>query len=211
MKKTGVGVSNIEFFPISPDDEAESYRNSLALGAQLGANRAVVHIHHPDDDAAVERLRQVADLAAEYGLSLGLEFMGITPFCNSLQRALWFVEAADRDNVGIAVDALHLVRTGGTPEDLKAIAPDRFSYAQICDGHGLHKSDSYLSEALGRVMPGDGDFPLQAIIEALPAATPLDVEVPLQRQADNGFGALDRAREAVERARAIVDRSRTWR
>lgn len=211
MQETGVGIGNIEFFPIAPDVVAEAYREGFALGSELGACRAVVHIHDPDDASAVRRLQEVADLAAEYGLVLGLEFMGLTPPCNSVQRAAWFVEAAGRPNVGIAVDALHLVRTGGTPADLLAIPARFFAYAQICDGHGLHQSADYLPEALDREMPADGDFPLREIIEALPSATALDVEVPSARLARQGIPATERAREAVSRARAIVAQARVTR
>lgn len=211
MKVTGTGVANIEFFPIAEDVPAETYREAFALGQALGACRAVVHIHDADDARAVARLRDVADLAAEYGLSLGLEFMGLTPPCNSVQRAVWFVEAAGRPNIGIAVDALHLARTGGTPSDLLSIPAHYFAYAQICDGHGLHRSDDYLPEALDRVMPGEGDFPLQAMIEALPIATALDIEVPSVKLAGQGVTAIDRARDAAAFARAIVKRARITR
>jgi len=208
MAETGVGVSNIEFFPIAADIPAETYREAFALGRELGAVRAVAHIHHPDDAGAVARMQEVADLAAEHGLGVGLEFMGLTPACNSVQRALWFVEAAQRPNLGLAVDALHLVRTGGTAADLRAIPAHHFAYAQICDGKGLYLSDDYLDEALDREMPGDGDFPLLDILAALPQATALDVEVPSPTRAGRGICALDRASEAVAKAHALLSHVR---
>jgi sugar phosphate isomerase/epimerase len=211
MAQTGVGVGNIEFFPIAADVPAETYREAFALGQEIGALRAVVHIHDPDDSSAVAQLGEVADLAAEFDMSLGLEFMGLTPACNSVQRAAWFAEAAGRTNVGIAVDALHLARTGGKPADLLDIPVKYFSYGQICDGHGLHLSADYLTEALDREMPGDGDFPLLEMIEAMPYITALDVEVPSPTRADRGIPAIDRVREAVARSRAIIERARVTR
>lgn len=211
LLETGVGVGNIEFFPVTPNLSVESYRDAFAIGAELNAQRAVVHIHDPEDSRAVLRLQQIADLAAEYGLGIGLEFMGLTPPCNSVQRAVWFLEAAGRPNIGIAVDALHLVRTGGTPADLLDVPAEYFAYAQMCDGHGLHQSDDYLSEALDRVMPGDGEFPLQAMIEAMPFATALDVEVPSVKLAGQGVAAIDRVRDAVARSRAIMARAKVTR
>lgn len=211
MAETGVGVGNIEFFPITSAVAAETYREGFALGAELGACRAVVHIHDTDDVAAVASLQAVADLAAGYGLVLGLEFMGLTPPCNSVQRAAWFVDAAARPNVGIAVDALHLVRTGGTPEDLRAIPPHFFAYAQICDGRGLHLSADYLDEALDRELPGVGDFPLLEILEALPFSTALDVEVPSRRLAAESIATIDHVRTAVMRARALITQANVAR
>ena len=207
LRECGVSVANIEFFPIAADVPVEHYRAAFALGAQLGAERAVTHVHDAVDTRAIDTLGRLADLAAEYRLGLGLEFMGLTPACNSIARAAWFVDQVARANVGIAVDALHLVRTGGTPADVAALPARSFSYAQICDGRGLHRSADYLPEALDRMMPGDGDFPLAAIIEALPQATALDVEVPSVKLADAGVPALERAREAVRRTRALIESS----
>ena len=204
LDRTGVVVSNIEFFPILGSVPAETYREAFALGQELGAARAVVHIHEPDDAVALARLQEVADLAAEHGLALGLEFMGLTPHCNSLERAVRFVTEARRSNIGIAVDALHLVRTGGQPSVLLALPAELFAYAQVCDGRGLHLSANYMPEAMDREMPGDGDFPLLALLNALPGALPLDVEVPSPRRAAQGIAAADRVREAVARTRALL-------
>ncbi len=207
LRECDVTVGNIEFFPVAADVPIEHYRAAFALGAELGAERAVTHIHDAVDTRAIDTLGRLADLAAEYRLGLGLEFMGLTPACNSIARAAWFVDQVARANVGIAVDALHLVRTGGTPTEVAALPARHFAYAQICDGRGLHRSADYLPEALDRMMPGDGDFPLAALIEALPHATALDVEVPSVRLAEAGVPALERAREAVRRTRALIESS----
>jgi sugar phosphate isomerase/epimerase len=204
LRDQGVTVGNIEFFPVAADVPVEQYRAAFALGAELGAARAVTHIHDAVDTRAVDTLGRLADLAAEYRLGLGLEFMGLTPACNSIARAAWFVDQVAHRNVGIAVDALHLVRTGGTPAEVAALPARYFAYAQICDGRGLHRSADYLSEALDRTMPGEGDFPLRAILGALPQTAALDVEVPSVRLAEAGVPAIERAREAVRRARALL-------
>lgn len=210
LAKHGVGIGNIEFFPITPDLSVEIYREGLALGAELGAQRAVTHIHDTDDQRAIANLQALADMAAEYGLVLGIEFMGLTPACNSVERAAWFREQAGRPNIGIAVDALHLARTGGTPADVRAIPAEYICYAQICDGHGLFRSSDYLPEALDRALPGDGDFPLLELIEALPLAAALDVEVPCAQRAE-GISGLDHAREAVARTRALIQKANVTR
>jgi sugar phosphate isomerase/epimerase len=211
LQRYTIVVGNIEFFPVTVDVPVTDYRKGFALGAELGAKRAVTHIHDPSDERAVATLRDLADLAAEFDLTLGLEFMGLTPACNSIQRAAWFVERAARPNIGIGCDALHLMRTGGTAEDIRRIPAQLFTYAQICDGRGLHVTGDYIREALDREMPGAGDFPLQAIIEALPAATALDVEVPSIKLAAAGVPALQRCREAVDRSRALMARSHITR
>src|ERR1700722_6292213 len=129
----GIGVSNIEFFPIAADTDVQSYRPSLELGRELGAQRAVVHIFDLDDARATDRLGQLCELGAELDLVIGVEFMGMTPACNSIGRAIYFVEAAAQSNLGIGVDALHLVRTGGTVSEIAALSANVVVYAQICD------------------------------------------------------------------------------
>lgn len=178
LRAHGIGVVNCEYFPVSATVPVSAYREALALGAGLGARRAVAHIHDPDQSRAVDRLGQLADLAAEYGLALGLEFMGLSPACNSIAKAAWYAQQVRRPNLGIAIDALHLIRTGGSAADIRALPGDLIAYAQLCDGGNLARSTDYRAEALDRLMPGEGAFPLAEILHALPLTADLDVEVP---------------------------------
>ncbi|HJP67279.1 MAG TPA: sugar phosphate isomerase/epimerase, partial [Sphingomicrobium sp.] len=204
LSANGVGVGNIEFFPVTEALDLDDYVPAFEVGAQIGARRAVTHIHDTDSARAVDTLGQLCDLAAKFDLKLGLEFMGLTPACNSIQRAQWYVTEVGRKNIGIAMDALHLIRTGGTPDDIAAIATEQFCYAQICDGLGLHVTADYRPEGQDRKAPGDGDWPLTQIFAALPEITPIDVEVPSTTQVKMGIPAIVRARHAVDRARELM-------
>lgn len=208
LRETGVRVGNVEFFPITPGIDLETYSAGLALGAEIGGERIVTHVHDTDETRAVDTLGRLCDMAAGLGLKVGLEFMGLSPGCDGIAKAAWYVGQVGRPNLGIAVDALHLARTGGTPADVAALPARVFAYSQICDAHGLHRATDYLPEALDREMPGDGDLPLAALIDALPAATFLDVEVP---RANLTIPALERAREAVARTRALLAAARPLR
>jgi sugar phosphate isomerase/epimerase len=203
MVSHNVAVTNVEFFPITKDVVVGDFAAGLALGAELGATRAVCHIHDTDAARAVDRMGQLADLAASKGLGLGLEFMPMTPGCPDIHRAAWFIDQIARANLGVAVDMLHLVRSGGTAADVAAMDARYFAYAQICDGKGLHADDNYLPEALSREQPGVGDFPMVEILEALPFACALDVEVPNSRNVI----ASEWAAEAVTRSRALIARA----
>ena len=204
LADAGVAVNGVEFFPITTEVNVREYIPYLALGRELGAVRAMTHIHDVDSARAVDKLGALCDLASAEGLTIGIEFTPLTRGCVSVQRAAWFVEQVSRSNVGIGVDALHLVRSGGTPADLAGLDARYFSSLQICDGHGLHSSSDYMAEARNRELPGAGDFPLSAILSVLPATTALEVEVPSQRRLEAGVSALDHVRDAVTRVRALV-------
>lgn len=199
-----IGVTNIEFFPVTEDLDMADYAESFAIGAELGALRAVTHIHDPDFTRAVETLGKLCDFAATFNLKLGLEFMGLTPACNSIGLARRFVEGVGRGNIGIALDALHLVRTGGTAEDILAIPADLFCYAQICDGRGNEARADYRPEGQDRLPPGQGEWPLRSIFSALPTEVPIDIEVPSTTQAAQGIPARSRAKAAVARTRELL-------
>jgi sugar phosphate isomerase/epimerase len=201
-----VAVMGVEFFPITADADLADYVDGLSLGRALGATRAVTHIHDTDSARAVDKLGALCDLAAKEELAIGIEFTSLTRGCGSIQRAAWFVDQVQRSNLGIGVDCLHLVRSGGTIEDLEELESRYFSYAQICDGFGLEASSDYMIESHDRQLPGDGNFPLAAIMGALPAATALEVEVPSAKRLKAGVSALEHARLAMVQARALVDR-----
>ncbi|MGE0665335.1 MAG: sugar phosphate isomerase/epimerase family protein [Sphingomonadales bacterium] len=212
MGATGVGVSNIEYFPLTADVDLSAFLYALDIGAEMGAHRLVTHIHDTDDNRAADNLAKLSALAAERELQVGLEFMGLTPANASIARAVRFIDLAGKPaNAGIAIDCLHLVRTGGTPADVAAVPSEYFSYAQLCDGPDLSVQADYLAEAMNRMVPGEGVFPIAAILDAMPEATAVDVEVPSLTGQQQGIPALERARRAVEAGRRLMEAARPRR
>jgi sugar phosphate isomerase/epimerase len=204
LKDNNVSVTNLEFFPLGPQVDVNAFAGALELGKELGGKRAVTHVHDADEQRVVDRLGRLCELAARFELDVGLEFLGLSAACASLERAVDLVEKARQPNLGIGVDPLHLVRTGGTPAEILAIDACRFSYAQLCDGLHLARSTDYLDECFNRTLPGDGCFPLRELMCALPASVPLDVEVPSETLKAQGMPALQRATAAVEASRRLL-------
>lgn len=201
----GISVSNVDYFPLGRDVVVDDHRGALDLAAELGARRAVTIVHDTVEARAVANLGRLSELAAGFGLALGLEFMGLSPGCASLQRALELIRCVGRPNVGVAVDPLHLVRTGGTVAELTGVHPSLIAHAQLCDGAHAGVTRSYLAEAMDRLAPGAGVFPLREMVRALPDTTPIDVEVPSRALQRQGVPALERARRAVAAARRLLD------
>lgn len=199
-----IAIMNVEYFSIEQGMILEEYRAPLALAADLGAKRAVAHVHEVDQERAVAGLRGLCEMAAEYGLFVGLEFMGLSPGCNSLGKARELVEAANRSNLQIAIDALHLVRTGGSIDEVARLDPELIAYVQLCDGKDLRRSEDYLPEAFNRLSPGEGIYPLRDLLRILPTNIPIDIEVPSEDLRREGRSPIERARRAVSASRQLL-------
>ncbi len=201
----GVSLTNLDFFMVAPGIPADRYRPAFELGARLGGQRVVVLIGDEDRPRALEGFSAMCALAADCGLSVGLEFMPLTPGCPTLAEAADFIRDSRAPNAGIGVDSLHLARSGGFPRDLAASDASLISHAQLADGPAATPPEGLLFEATKqRVIPGDGDFPLASFLAALPAGVPLDVEVPLLSQKAAGIPALERTKRIMAGAKRVI-------
>jgi len=100
---------------------------------------------------------------------------------------------------------LHAARSGATPSDVVAVAL-LIGYAQICDGPPTIPRESRWREAIEeRALPGEGAFPIAAMLAALRADVVIDVEVPQVHAMRAGVPAIQRARRAIEAARRFAN------
>ncbi|MET7241853.1 TIM barrel protein [Methylobacterium sp. EM32] len=177
----GMRVHDIEFITIGEDFVPASLSGILEAAAGLGARRLSVCGDDPDRSRLVARFAELCDLAAGFGMGVDLECMAWRRVA-SLPDAVGVVEAAARPNGGVLVDALHLSRTGGSPEDVRAVPPGLIRHAQLCDAPAARprSTDAVIQEArAGRLPPGEGALPLGALIAALPHTASLSIEVPI--------------------------------
>jgi sugar phosphate isomerase/epimerase len=205
LAHTGLTVGGVEHFLLYEGVDLDSYLEGLELGAALGAQRACVTLYDTDAARAADGLAAFAALAAPFGLKVSIEFTGLSPGCDSLSKAVWLADQAGADNVGVCLDPLHLVRTGGTAAEVAVIAPRGFACLQLCDGRGLHRSVDYMAECSDREAPGLGDFPLEAIVRSVPATTPVELETPNARCGGAGPALTAFLRDAVARTRRLLE------
>lgn len=202
LNGAGLTVCSLDFFVIDPMFDPAAHRAALERGAILGGRRATVQVKDADLTRAVDRFVALAAIAAEYGISLSLEFTGMATIA-SMEAAALFLARANVARAALAADPLHLFRCGGDVSDVRHHAA-QIGYAQICDGRGRRIEGDYRQEALfNRMVPGTGDFPLVDFVAALPPGIPVSVEAPFVA-ADLATTALDRARAAVQGARAVL-------
>ncbi|GAA0486283.1 TIM barrel protein [Parasphingorhabdus litoris] len=199
-----VSIINAEYFPIMPETDVTGYAAALELAAELGAKRAVTHIHEVDPTRIADQLSALCKMARDLGMEVGLEFTGFAKGCDSLEKAVNLHRTINQPNLKIAIDALHLFRTGGTLEQLKTVDPQSIGYAQICDGPHFRKSDDYIEEAMNRMIPGEGMFPLRAMIDLLGEHVDLDIEVP-HYASGSFFDAENWALEAIAASKELLE------
>ena len=171
LDDTGLTVRDIEFLTLRPDTGPDDWRPALEAGAALGASTfSVVGV---DDDPARltdTLVRLSADAAA----------------------------VARAAGAAVLLDALHIQRGGSTLDDVRALEPDLVPCVQLCDGPlavppalelpaelplGMKAEGSVLQvEArVQREVVGEGELPLAELLAAVPAGTPISVEVPHAR------------------------------
>lgn len=108
-------------------------------------------------ESSIEALKKLSDLAAPYDVMLGFEPIGEDVFCVRSTKQGWdIVQAVDRDNVGISVDAFNLYDRCGFAdiEDLRSLDPAKICVFHINDA--VDKPVSELNTMKDRLYPGDG-------------------------------------------------------
>lgn len=211
MADAGVGVHDVEFIALEPQVRVDDYASSIALAAELGARRVNVSGDDADFDRLAGRFGALCDLAAAVGMGVDLEFMRFRSVGN-LPQALDVIARAGRPNGRLLVDLLHLFRSGGTAEMLRRVAPGALGSVQICDAPHQDPGDAGLIDEArqGRLFPGQGELPLLAMLDALPAAIPLAVEVPCGRT-QSRLTTEERATKACAATRQLLGASRPSR
>ncbi len=202
LRDEGVRLHDIEFVTIGEDFVPTSLAGILEAAAGLGAWRLSVCGDDPDRARLVARFAELCDLADGFGMGVDLECMAWRRVA-SLPDAVRVVEAAGRPNGGVLVDALHLSRTGGTPEDVRAVPAELVRSAQLCDApaEAPRSTDAIIQEArAGRLIPGEGALPLSALVSALPPTAALSIEVPMTGSAS----AEEHARANFMAARQLL-------
>jgi len=204
LEDGGVAIDGIEFFPLTAEVDFEVYKPALALGAELGASRAVTHIFIENDALVVDRLGTFCEIAEGLGMRVSSEFCPLTPGNPSLRRAKWLVDQVGKPSFGIGVDVLHVVRSGATAGDIAQLEPRYFGITQICDARGTHASSDYIKDVHNREVPGLGDLPLHALLSEVPAALPIEIEVPAAHRRAAGVTATEHIRDVLSGARSII-------
>lgn len=176
---------------------------ALDCAADLGARAVNVLIYDRDSARRAENFGRFCDLALGFGLNVAVEFYPPSQIA-SLGAGLDLVNAVGRPGrVGLNVDLLHLMRSGGTLDQVAAAPPGTILFGQIADGGREAPADPAHEASSHRLRPGEGAFDIAGFVRALPASCPISIEIPRDDLVPL-LPAPDRARHAVESVRAAL-------
>jgi sugar phosphate isomerase/epimerase len=174
LDDTGLVALDLEPVFVTPDgDHGE---RMVEAAAAVGARNLLVVARGVEAEPFAERFGQLCDLAAPHGIGCSVEFMAFMS-TQTLADACAVLDATNRPNGGVLIDSLHLIRTGGTIDEVRAIAPKRLAYVQLCDAPMPAPDDLYTEAIDGRLMLGAGALPIDALVDILPEHTALSMEI----------------------------------
>lgn len=208
MLRTGLGMSNIECFNLIADAPFDEFRRGLECGHYLGARTATAIVWENADRAdALRQYIRLCDMAQELDIIVNIEFISMSESLSTIRQAAAMVRDAGRSNAGIMCDLLHLMRTGDSVAEVRAIDPALIRAAQVADGPLELDRSKLIEEAAGdRLYPGLGAFPISEFIDALPHSVIIGIEVPRVAEIRQ-VAPLDRARRMIDATRAVLDRA----
>lgn len=196
-----IQLANVDVLMLTPRTAPDDFLAALDIGAALGARAAVALVYDNEANRVVQNLGTLCDEAAQRGLRIAFEFTAFTPAWNTLPGALELLGKVSHPGLAIGLDILHLVRSGGSAAEVASLPPNLVAHAQLCDGAHLDITSDYGEEAASRrLVPGAGVFPLADFLAALPAGTPLELEVPQPATAP----PAERIRRAMTAAQGLI-------
>lgn len=181
-------------------------RHKFELMRRLGADTVLVcssvHPLAADDDAlAADHLRQLADLAQEFGIRVAYEALAWGRHVNTYGHAWRIVEAADHPALGTCLDSFHILSRGSDPKGIADIPGEKIFFLQLADAPLLAMDVLQWSRHY-RCFPGQGGFDVAGLVRNVLHTGydgPLSLEVfnDVFRQAEAGPTAVDAHRSLL--------------
>jgi sugar phosphate isomerase/epimerase len=176
-------------FPVEFRKDETTWRDGLAalpaqakLASELGCTRTATWLVPGSNDRTflenfkfhVERIAPAAAILADYGISLGLEFIGPKTlrktlahrFIYTLEGMLALGAAMGTGNVGLLLDIWHLYTSHGSIEQVRELNPTEVVVVHINDAPAGVAVDEQMDQV--RALPGEtGVLDLAGFLQAL--------------------------------------------
>ncbi|HVM65557.1 MAG TPA: sugar phosphate isomerase/epimerase [Acidimicrobiales bacterium] len=181
-------------------DEAVAIAGAMGIGL---LNAIALRAEPMSREAIAERFAAFCDRAAEEGCGVALEFAPHSAVPDI--GAAWdVVRLASRANGGVLFDSWHFFRGGADFETLRSVPGDRIFASQISDGTAQPVGHWFEETMHRRLLPGDGDFDLVAVVQVLAASGALARSGPeVISDAMHALSPVEAARVAAERCAVL--------
>jgi len=172
-----LAINSIEFIAFRADEYSQIQARLHELGriAQTIGCPTVVIVPSPlpdrnlswDDTVSeyVHVLQDLSGIARPYSVRLSFEFLGFG-WCSvrTPRAAFEIIQKADRDNIGLTIDAAHFYGGGGSMSEIDQLDPGRIFAFHLDD---LEDTPKEAIRDSTRLLPGLGVLPLDEICARL--------------------------------------------
>jgi len=205
MADTCISLLDIELARIVSEIDPAMYEPAFAIAAELGGKSVISSIWTENKDLYLSRFAQVCDLAAQYGLTVELEYVPIAAVKN-LAGVVDVLNQVNRQNAGILVDIHHFHRAGDNPENLARLPRKWFHMVHLCDAKAeipanLDEMKHILRE--DREYLGEGGIDIKSILANIPQV-PYSIELPKTSYSDK-YGYKEHAKKCLESSKMYLN------
>ena len=171
----GLILLDAEVVWIRPGPQNPDHLRIIDAAAAIGARNVLTVSSDPNKAATAAKLGALADHARAAGPATVAGVRRLHRGEEPARRARHPGPAGVRVGADLLIDALHLARTGGLPEDVARLDPVRgsptpSSATRPRSGPSPTDVPAIIEEAIdGRSAPGEGALPLEDLLAALPA------------------------------------------
>jgi 4-hydroxyphenylpyruvate dioxygenase len=151
----------------------ERARRKFELMRELGSSRILVCSNvSPASLGGIDRaagdLRELGDIARQFGIEVGFEALAWGRHVSDYRDAWEVVRRADHAAVGLILDSWHLLARDLPCDPIRSIPADRISFVQLADAPRMTMDLLQWSRHF-RNFPGQGDMAIDAFMEAVEA------------------------------------------
>lgn len=166
-------------------------------------------------DRAADDFAELGERAGARGMRVGYEALAWGKHVSDHRDAWEIVRRADHPNIGLILDSFHTLGRGIDPETIRRIPGDKIFFIQLADAPKIDMDLLYWSRHF-RNMPGEGDLPVKAFMQAVMAAGydgPISLEIfndqfrgsSTRQVAQDGYRSLVALMDDVRRAEPALD------
>lgn len=202
--RADIGLLNMGSIWLDGATPPDDYALALDIGAELQAEYVVGISTDTEPERRYAQMHRLAAMANERGMRMTIEFFAYSTI-SDFQQARNMVAEIGKDRAGVLFDALHFHRSGGVCSEISLQDAAHVDYLQLCDAPWALPTGMTLSEEgrAARLLPGEGDIPLGEILNRLPEAVRIEIEIPYR--AWKTLSPVDRGQQAMQRALAFLN------